>query len=132
MPKYNLTWHETDARLLEALLLATADESGATLQDVLLMADAVDGTVFTLPEVEEALEKLVAGSVVHIRKNKLLLAPEFLQAYAPIAGAANEPEQLLQLLQTHPLTEQSITTARDILKKYKLKNHYQQYMEQFG
>ena len=41
MAIYNLIWQQTDAQLLEALLLATGGEGGATLQDVLLMADVV-------------------------------------------------------------------------------------------
>ncbi|GAA4444683.1 hypothetical protein GCM10023188_46980 [Pontibacter saemangeumensis] len=129
MPKLNLTWQETDAQFLEALLLATGGEGGATLPDVLLMADAIDGTVFSLQEVEQALEKLVAINYIHVQKNKLSLAEGFLQAYTPLEG---EEEQLLQLLESNELTAEKVEEARSTLKKYKLKNHYQQYMEQYG
>jgi hypothetical protein len=130
MAIYNLIWQQTDAQLLEALL-ATGGEGGATLQDVLLMADAIDGTVLTLQEVEQALEKLVAINYVSVLKSKLLLSPLFLQTYIPTTGA-DEQAQLIALLQTKELTPESIEEARGNLKKYKLKNHYQQYMEQFG
>lgn len=132
MPKYNLNWEETDVQFLEALLLATGGEGGASLQDVLLMADAIDGAVFTLKEVEEALEKLVAINYVSVVKNKLLLSPEFQQGHAQLEENADEQEQLLQSLQGQELTEQKIEEARNTLKKYKLKNYYQQYQEQFG
>jgi len=133
MPKHKHNRQQTEAQFLEALLLATGGEGGAAnLQDVLLMADAVDGTVFTLEEVEEALEKLVAIYYVSVLKNKLVLSPLFLQAYAQVTESENEQEQLLQLLQVQELTEHNIAEARNTLKKYKLKNHYQQYMEQFG
>ena len=131
MPKYNLTWQQADAQLLEALLLATGGEGGANLQDVLLMADAIDGTVFTLQEVEQALEKLVAIYYVSVLKSKLSLSPVFLQAYNPSAGGDGQGE-FLALLQAKELTQERIEEARNALKKYKLKNHYQQYMEQFG
>lgn len=131
MAKHNLTWQQTDAQFLEALLLATGGEGGATLSDVLLMADAIDGTVFSLQEVEQALEKLVAINYIHVQKNKLSLSEAFLQAYIPLEGA-EEQEQLLQLLQASELTEQSLEAASSNLKKYKLRNHFQQYMEQYG
>lgn len=127
MAKYNLTWQQSDAQLLEALLLATGGEGGATLQDVLLMADAIDGTVFTLQEVEQALEKLVAIYYVSVLKSKLSLSPVFLQAYNPDGQA-----EFLALLQAKELTQERIEEARNALKKYKLKNYYQQYLEQFG
>jgi hypothetical protein len=131
MTLYNLIWQQTDAQLLEALLLATGGEGGTTLQDVLLMADAIDGTVLTLQEVEQALEKLVAINYVSVLKNKLSLSPLFLQAYIPTAGA-DEQAQLVALLQAKELTAESIEEARGNLKKYKLRNHYKQYIEQFG
>ena len=132
MPKYNLTWQETDAQFLEALLLATGGEGGASLQDVLLMADAIDGTVFSLKEVELALEKLVAVHYIDVLKNKLSLSPVFQEAHSSVEEGANEQEQLLHLLKRQELAEQSIEAAKSSLKKYKLKNHYQQYQEQFG
>lgn len=116
MPKHNLTWRPTDAQFLEALLLATGGEGGATLQDVLLMADAIDGTVFALREVEEALEKLIAIHYVSVLKGKLSLSPVFLQAHAQ-KEEADEQKQLLQLLQTQELTEQRMEAARSIFKK---------------
>lgn len=131
MPNPNLTWQQTDAQFLEALLLATGGEGGATLPDVLLMADAIDGTVFTLQEVEQALQKLVAIGYIIVLKNKLALSEVFLQAYIP-KEETNEQEQLLQLLQSNNLTGESVEEARNALKKYKLKNYYQQYIEQFG
>ena len=130
MSKYNLTWQATDAGFVEAILLATGGEGGAPLQEVLLMADAVDGSVYTLKEVEEALEKLVASGLVQIQKNKLALTPAFMQAYESIDTA--EQEAILELLQNHVLTEQIMEEAREVLKKYKLKNYYQQYLEQYG
>ncbi|MEJ8802862.1 hypothetical protein [Pontibacter sp. H249] len=130
MPKYNLDWQATDADFAEAILLATGGEGGAPLQEVLLMADAADGTIYTLKEVEEALEKLTAAELVQIQKNKLALTPAFMQAYESLEVA--EQEALLELLQTYILTEQSIDAARAVLKKYKLKNYYQQYLEQYG
>lgn len=132
MPKYNLTWQETDAQFLEALLLATGGEGGASLQDILLMADAIDGIVFTLQEVEQALEKLVAVHYIDVLKNKLSLLPVFQEAHLLVEGGVDEQEQLLHLLKRQELTEQKIEEARNVLKKYKLKNHYQQYQEQFG
>ena len=64
MPKYNLTWQATDSKFLEALLLATGGEGGVTLQDVLLMGDALDGEVFELNELEEALENFGGCAVI--------------------------------------------------------------------
>ena len=130
MQKYNLAWQTTDAQFLEAILLATGGEGGAPLQEVLLMADAVDGTVFTLKEVEEAVEKLVAVGLVEIQKNKLALTPAFIRAFESIDAA--EQEAILELLQSHVLTEQCIVEVKAALKKYKLKNYYQQYVEQYG
>ncbi|GAB3536321.1 hypothetical protein GCM10027443_26420 [Pontibacter brevis] len=132
MPKYNLAWDEADAQFLEALLLATGGEGGATLQDVLLMADAIEGTVVTLKEVEQALEKLVAVNYVSVLKNKLSLTPVFQEVYARLEENTDEQVQLLPLLQAQELTEQKLEEAKNALKKYKLKNYYQQYQEQFG
>ena len=132
MTNYNSAWQETDARFLEALLLATGGEGGATLPDILLMADAVDGTVFTLNEVEQALEKLVAIGYVSVLKNKIYLSALFLKDYGDIAGEVDEQEALLQLLQPKELTAQGIAEAQSLLKKYKLRNYYQQYIEQYG
>lgn len=131
----NSNWQETDIKFLEAVLLATGGEGGAPLQEVLLMADAIDGTVFTLKEVEETLEKLVAVQIVSINKNKLSLASEFLQQYESITlvdDLTGDKHQLMDLLNQHEITGTSITDAKTILKKYKLKNYYQQYQEQFG
>ncbi|MFD2246017.1 hypothetical protein [Pontibacter ruber] len=136
MPKYNLTWQEADAVLLDSLLLATGGESGASLQDMLLMADAIDGTVFTLEELEEGLEKLVSVGFVTIQKNKLSLTPEFLEKYEQITlqeGVTEDQKPLITLLEQQPLSGDKIEEIRvTVLKKYKLKNYYQQYLEQFG
>ncbi|PRY16437.1 hypothetical protein CLV24_101283 [Pontibacter ummariensis] len=132
MPKYNLTWEPSDAALLEALVLATGGEGGAPLLEVLLMADALDGNVLTQKEVEQGLEKLMAIQYVQITKNKLLLSPQFMQDYTAIEGAENEQEALFKLLKTKPLAPESLDEPKILLKKYKLKNYYQQYLEQFG
>ncbi|WP_162427560.1 hypothetical protein [Pontibacter pudoricolor] len=132
----NYNWQETDTQFLEALLLATGGEGGAPLQEVLLMADAADGTVFELKEVEEALLKLVAAKVVTVNKNKLGLNPDFLQKYETLTiqeGVTENNDLLVNLLQQQTITEETIKAAKEgELKKYKLKNYYQQYQEQFG
>jgi len=127
----NYNWDETDTKFLEAILLATGGEGGAPLQEVLLMADAVDGTIFTLKEVEQSLEKLVAAKVVSINKNKLSLDAGFLKTYESITLKEGS-DQLLNLLEQQEISEATIEEAKAILKKYKLKNYYQQYQEQFG
>ncbi|WP_276497964.1 hypothetical protein [Pontibacter litorisediminis] len=132
MPKYNLTWDITDAKLLEALLLASGEEGGAPLPEVLLMADAVDGTVLTHAEVEQGLEKLMSVGYVTIKKNKLLLAPAFLKDYESIDGAEDEQQALGQLLQTKELHAENFDEPKILIKKYKLKKQYQAYLEQFG
>ncbi|MER2996111.1 hypothetical protein [Pontibacter populi] len=132
----NYNWQETDIQFLEAILLATGGEGGAPLQEVLLMADAADGTVFEMKEVEEALLKLVAAKVVTINKNKLGLNPDFLQQYEALTiqeGLSEDDDLLMNLLQKQTITEETIKAAKEgELKKYKLKNYYQQYQEQFG
>ncbi|WP_299985045.1 hypothetical protein [uncultured Pontibacter sp.] len=137
MAKYNLTWQASDAQFLEALLLATGGEGGATLQDVLLMGDAVDGTVYSLEEVTEGLEKLTAVGCVTVQKNKLSLSPEFLEEYEQATldeGLGEESARLLEkLLHQKAITTESIEQVRaNVLKKYKTKNYYQQYLEQYG
>ncbi|WP_299704448.1 hypothetical protein [uncultured Pontibacter sp.] len=136
MSKMNLTWQPADEQLLDALLLATGGEGGATLQDVLLMGDALDGTVLSLQELEQGLEKLVSVGFVLVQKNKLALSKEFLIAYERItlnAAVDEEQKPLRKLLEQQELTEADITKAKnETLKKYKLKNHYQQFLEQFG
>lgn len=137
MAKYNLTWQESDAQLLDALLLATGGEGGATLQDVLLMADAVDGTVFSLEEVTAGLEKLTATGCIAVQKNKLYLSPDFLEAYEKTTLEEGVEEQsarpLEKLLHQKEIAAEAIEQVRNtVFKKYKLKNHYQQYLEQFG
>ena len=130
------TWQQTDAQLLEALLLATGGEGGAPLQEVLLMADALDGTVFTLEELQQSLEHLLAVHYIQIQKNKLALTTEFLQAYETVTlqeGPDATEKPLLKLLQQQEITKEKLEAVRQQeLKKYKLKNHYQQYLEQFG
>lgn len=133
MIKYSLNWQETDVQLLEGLLLATGGEGSAPLQEVLLMADAADGTVFTLQEVEQGLEKLMSIEYVSIQKNKLLLMPVFLQDYEETAGgAAGEQINLMQLLQSSELKAEDMDGPKILIKKYKLQNQYQAYLEQFG
>lgn len=136
MSKINLTWQPADEQLLDALLLATGGEGGATLQDVLLMGDALDGTVLSLQEVEQGLEKLVSVGFVLVQKSKLALSKEFLIAYESITlnAAVDENQKPLQkLLEQQELTEAGIVKAKnESLKKFKLKNHYQQFLEQFG
>jgi hypothetical protein len=129
-------WQDTDITFLEAILLATGGEGGAPLQEVLLMADAADGTVFELKEVEEALLKLVAAKVVSINKNKIGLNPTFLQQYEALTiqeGLSGNNDLLLNLLQQKTITDETIKAAKEgELKKYKLKTYYLAYMEQFG
>ncbi|GAB3828264.1 hypothetical protein [Pontibacter rugosus] len=132
MAKYNLTWQETDAQLLEALLLATGGEGGASLQNMLLMMDAADGDVPTLQEVEQALEKLIAVKYVRVQKNQLSLSPLFMVDYEDIAGAEDEQQAILNLLQRKELTPESMDEPKILLKKYKVRNYYQAYLEQFG
>ncbi|ARS37617.1 hypothetical protein [Pontibacter actiniarum] len=132
MPKYNLDWKTTDAQLLEALLLSTGGEGGAPLQEVLLMADAVDGTVLTHQEVEQGLEKLMSVGYVAIQKNKLLLTPAFLRDYEDVEGAEEEQPALLRLLQQQTLKAENLDEPKILIKKYKLKNQYEAYLEQFG
>ncbi|OKL39210.1 hypothetical protein [Pontibacter flavimaris] len=132
MPKYNLTWQEADVQLLEALLLASGEEGGAPLHEILLMADAVDGTVLSQNEVEQGLEKLMSVGYVAIKKNKLLLTPTFLTDYESIDGAEDERLALEQLLQTKALQAENFDEPKILIKKYKLKNQYQAYLEQFG
>lgn len=136
MHNYNFAWQPTETQFLEALLLATGGEGAAPLQEVLLMADAIDGTVFTLKEVEQALEKLVAAQVITIQKNKLAIVAAFLQRYeaATLEQELTENNSvLLKLLEQQTISEEIIKTAREgELKKYKLKTHYQAYQEQFG
>jgi len=127
----NYNYNETDTKFLEAILLATGGEGGAPLQEVLLMADAVDGTIFTLKELEQSLEKLLTAKVVTINKNKLSLDAGFLKTYESITLQEGN-DQLLNLLEQQEITEATIEEAKAILKKYKLKNYYQQYQEQFG
>ena len=130
MAKYDLTWQTSDVTFLDALLLATGGEGGAPLQEILLMADAIDGTVYTLIEVTQAVEKLMAAGCIQFQKSKLSLSSDFMLKYECIT----EPDQdkLMQLLQGSKLSPESIDDARETLKKTKLKNHYQQYQEQFG
>ncbi len=134
MKKYN--WQPTDAQFLEALLFASGSDGSAPLLEVLLMADAADGTVFEAKEVEEAVLKLVAAGVVTIKKNQLTISPAFLQQYEEQTiqeGLTENNELLLNLLQEQPISEETIKAAKeDTLKKYKLKNQYQAYKEQFG
>jgi len=132
MAKYILSWQETDAQFLAALLLASGGEGAASLQDVLLMVDALDGTVLSLEEVRQGLEKLVATGYVHVLKNKLVLGSAFLEHHEAMAAEVMGQEALLQLLQTEELLPEKIALANEALKKYKLQNHYQQYREQFG
>ncbi|GHA71322.1 hypothetical protein [Pontibacter akesuensis] len=132
MAKYNLDWQETDVQLIEAMLLATGGEGGASLQNVLLMIDAVGGDVPSLQEVEQGLEKLMAVNYVRVHKNKLSLSPQFMQEYEAIAGAENEQEELQKLLKTKELTAEGMDEPKILLKKYKVRNYYQAYLEQFG
>jgi hypothetical protein len=136
MAKQNLSWQAYDAQLLEALLLATGGEGSASLQDVLLMIDALDGDVLSLQEVEQGLGKLVSVGFVHVQKNKLALSEDFLTRYEVITlSTAEEAEEspLQLLLEQVPLTETGIVQAKtEVLKKYKLKNQYQAYIEQYG
>ena len=132
MTKHSLSWQETDAQFLEALLLATGGEGGATLPDILLMADAVDGTVFTLNEVEQAMVKLVAIGYISVQKNKISVSTLFLKDYGDMVGEGNEQEALLQLLQPNKLTTDKVGEASASLKSYKLSKHYEQYKEQYG
>ena len=119
-------------QLLSAMLLASDEEGSAPLAEILLMADALDGTVLTRKEVEQGLEKLMSVGYVAIKKNKLQLTPAFLEAYQSIDGAENEAEALQQLLQSQALTPESMDEPKILIKKYKLKNQYQAYLEQFG
>ncbi len=135
MAKQNLSWQAYDAQLLEALLLATGGEGSASLQDVLLMIDALDGDVLSLQEVEQGLRKLVSVGFVHVQKNKLALSEDFLTRYEAITlNTAEEEESPLQLLlEQVPLTEAGIAQAKtEVLERYKLKNQYQAYIEQYG
>jgi hypothetical protein len=131
-----LTWQETDAKLLEALLLATGGEGGASLQDVLLMGDAVDGLVFSLEELTAGLEKLISVEFILIQKNKLTLSPGFLKNYEAITlseGVDEDQKPLMKLLQQQELSDEKIAEVRtNVLKKYKIKNQYQAYLEQYG
>lgn len=131
----NYNWLETDKQFVEALLLATGGEDDTSLQDVLLMADAADGTVFELKEVEEALLKLIAVKAVTIVKSKLSISPAFLQQYEALTlqeGLTENDNLLLDLLQQQILTDEGIDFAKETLKPFKLKNKYQAYQEQFG
>ncbi|MFD2513810.1 hypothetical protein ACFSRY_08015 [Pontibacter locisalis] len=130
MAKNDLNWHTTEAHFLEALLLATGGEGSVPLQEVLLMADAIDGTVFTLDEVAQAMLKLLAAGLLTIQKNKLIITQEALSLIG--SEAEVEKDRLLILLQTRELTPESVSEAEAVLKRYKLKNYYQQYVEQFG
>ena len=119
-------------QLLSAMLLASDEEGSAPLAEILLMADAQDGTVLTRKEVEQGLEKLMSVGYVAIKKNKLQLTPAFLEAYQSIDGSENEEEALQQLLGSHELTPEGMDEPKILIKKYKLKNQYQAYLEQFG
>jgi hypothetical protein len=130
MANLELSWQTTDATFLEAILLATGGEGGVPLLDILLMADAIDGTVFSLVEVTQAVEKLAAAEIIQIQKNKFNLDPDFMRAYENLAEIGEE--DLLQLLQTKQISFERINETREVLKKYKLKNYYQQYVEQYG
>lgn len=132
MPKYNLTWEESDVQLLRAMLLASDEDGSAPLAEILLMADAQDGTVLTRKEVEQGLEKLMSVGYVAIKKNKLQLTPAFLEAYQSIDGTENEAEALQQLLGSKELTPEGMDEPKILIKKYKLKNQYRAYLEQFG
>ncbi|WP_187261671.1 hypothetical protein [Pontibacter beigongshangensis] len=137
MSKFNLSWQESDVQFLEALLLATGGDGGAPLQEVLLMSDALDGVVLSLQEVEDGVLRLLSAGFIAVRKNKLSLSPEFLLAYEEITlregMEEDDTKPLLKLLQQHSLDEQHLEEVKaSILKKYKLKEQYRQYLEQFG
>lgn len=119
-------------QLLSAMLLASDEDGSAPLAEILLMADAQNGTVLTRKEVEQGLEKLMSVGYVAIKKNKLQLMPAFLEAYQSIDGSENEAEALQQLLQSQELTPEGMDEPKILIKKYKLKNQYQAYLEQFG
>ncbi len=135
MKTHNLEWSGADVKFVEALLLATGGEGSAILQDILLMNDALSGTVLSLPELEQALGKLIAADCLHVQKNKFSLSDVFLSEYERAASAVpdiSDHEKIEELLKCHELTEAKLEEARAQLKQYKLKNHYQQYQEQFG
>lgn len=135
MKKYNLTWSDADTKFVESLLLATGGEGGAPLQEILLMGDALYNTVFNLAELEQSLEKLTVVGYINVQKNKLVLTSTFLTEYDVASIATPEisdAERIQELLNCHELTESKLEEAREQLKKYKLKNHYQQYQEQYG
>lgn len=135
MRKNLLEWSDADVKLAEALLLATGGEGSATLQDILLMGDALDNTIFSIAEIEEAMEKLTAIDYLQILKNKLSLTSTFLAEYETATTAVPEisdTEKIQELLNCHELSELKLEQAREQLKCFKLKNYYQQYQEQFG
>lgn len=135
MKKNDLEWSGADAKFIEALLLATGGEGGANLQDVLLMVDALDSSVLSLAEVEQAIQKLSAAGCLLVQKNKLMLTPAFVTEYETAVTAVpdiTDTERIQELLNCYALSEAKIKEAREELKKYKLKNYYQQYQEQFG
>lgn len=136
MSKFNLTWQASDAQLLDALLLATGGEGAVSLQDVLLMTDALNGDVPSLKELEQGLEKLVSVGFVVVQKNRLALSEEFLTRYEATtlnSAAAGEANPLQKLLEQIPLTEAGIAQAKaDTLKTFKIRNQYQAYLEQYG
>ncbi len=102
------------------------------MQEVLLMADAVDGTVLSLQELEQGLEKLMSIAYVNVQKNKLLPTTSLLQDYREIEGTPDEQTALLQLLQTKALKAEEMDAPKILIKKYKLKSQYEAYQEQFG
>ncbi|MDX5423502.1 MAG: hypothetical protein LPK14_14700, partial [Hymenobacteraceae bacterium] len=109
---------------------------GATLQDVMAMGDATAGTVFTIQEVENGLEKLISVGYVGISKNKLYLTPAFLREHeiASEQGSFSSSTELYEaLLGTRQISQQKIDEVRaEVMKNYKLKSYYHQYMEQNG
>lgn len=99
------------------------------------MGDALDGSVFDLSELEQSIEKLTAIGYLDVQKNKLSFTKTFLTEYEAASMATPEvsdAERVYELLNCHELIELKVEEAREQLKKYKLKNHYQQYQEQYG
>jgi hypothetical protein len=125
-------WLETDAQFLEAVHLATGGEGAAPLQEILMMADALDGIVLTWKETEAAVEKLIAAKLLFVVKNKLGLTPDFLQLYDDLDTFDASEVSYSDLLLKAELTLNNVQEARETLKKVKLKNQYQQYLEQNG
>jgi hypothetical protein len=129
----NIKWTEGDALVLQAVRLATKDNSGATISRLLRVGDFINRDIFDLKTLSASLTKLCQTDLVYCDNEKFYLNEQYELIFESECKAKQlfkNTDQLYNIMKTLDLEPNTVINI-DFLNKDYYDNAYKEYSDSF-